>query len=143
MGALAAALCMATADGRYAQALSRTYLCLNYTFESAELPLRCPQILAEFVDFWREMRDGRVYPFIPNPPAPMPAREMRVEVTGYSSAERDGNNLAFLRAARVARELATLGIPGHLITINAYANRPVDFSDLRSGQNRHVDIVYR
>lgn len=143
VGALLAVFCVTASDGRRAHALSRSYMCVNFEFEGAEFPDRCPQILAEFADYWRAQRDGRVYPFIPNATVPLSARVAPVTVSGYAFDERDGNNLAFLRAARVARELARLGVPEHLIQIYGFANRPLVPWEPRAGSNRRVDIVDR
>lgn len=131
VGALAAALWMTASDGRHAHALSRTYLCINFDLDSAEISPRCLQIITEFANHWRSTRDGRHY-------------EPRVEVTAYSAeGERDANNLAFLRAARVARELERLGVPEHVIHIRGYANRPLETSDRRAAVNRRVELVDR
>lgn len=142
--ALAGALCATAPSGRDAHALTRAYLCINYELDSAEFPPRCPQILAEFADYWRAMRDGRIYPFIPNPTAPLPPRVALVEVTGHSAeGERDANNLAFLRAARVARELGRLGVPEHLIQVFGFSNRYLEPTDRGASINRRIDIVWR
>ncbi|MBR0657205.1 OmpA family protein [Plastoroseomonas arctica] len=147
VGGILAALCLTVSDSRHAQALSRSYICFDFDLESAELPPRCLQIVSEFAAWWRQERDRLSHPSLSSwdreASVPLPAQEVRVELVGHSLRERDGNNLAFLRAARIGRELERLGVPADLISLSGRVNLPMGFDAVNFGMNRRVEFVLR
>lgn len=139
--ALAAALWTAGSHDRRAVADIRVFICFDFELDSADLPPGCSETLAEFASYWQDSLAGRLAPATAERAEPFPARAWRVEIVGRSGGERDGNNLAFLRAARVARELARLGVPASVIELKGSSDRElVDASNPRSGANRRVGI---
>jgi len=144
--AVFAAVLVTASDRHQAQANMRIYTCAHFDAGSAELPPGCLERLSEFAALWRRVRDGRDYNSSlprsdPNASVPLPPRLARVAVEGHSLDERDSINLAFLRAARIARELERLGVSPDIIRLSGHTNFPDDRNDRRSGFNRRVVFI--
>jgi hypothetical protein len=126
------------------EASARSFRCF-FALQSAELTTRCRLIIAEDVETWRAVRDGRLTDF--QRERGLTAHMMRVEIHAYaqdSDSPDFDERLSQARGAAIAEEMGRLGIPRELIAVLHWgARRPLAPGQTLDPQNRRAEWVFR
>ncbi|MEO3471203.1 OmpA family protein [Roseomonas sp. CAU 1739] len=128
-------------------ALSRSFVC---TFDpgSDAIDARCERVLSGYVEFWTQLRDGRLRAW-PGPGFAPAYSITRIEVGGHADGAEVSRGLAVVserRARAVAEWLIAAGIPREYVIVTGYGARqlivptqPHEAEPL----NRRVDVISR
>lgn len=137
----------ASALSSSAFAYSRFFICF-FDPDSDAINARCELILAEYVDYWTRLRDGRLRAW-PDTGFFRPYTITRVEVGGHvdgAEASQGRATVSERRARVVAEWLIAAGIPREYVIVTGYGARqllvPTQPHEAEP-QNRRVEIVSR
>ncbi|BDG70261.1 hypothetical protein Rmf_01900 [Roseomonas fluvialis] len=139
--------CALSVQAAPAFALSRSFKCA-FDPGSDAIDSRCERVLSRYVEYWTQLRDGRL-PAWPGPGLAPPYTITRIEVGGHADGAEATRGLATvgeLRARAVGEWLIGAGIPREYVIVSGYGARqllvPTQPHEAEP-QNRRVEIVSR
>ena len=137
----------ASALSSSALSYSRSFICF-FDLDSDAINARCELNLADYVDYWIRLRDGRLRGW-PDTSFFRPYTITQVEIGGHLDAAEASQGLTVVserRARAVAEWLIAAGIPREYVFVTGYGDQRLLVPTppgIAEPQNRRVEIVSR